>query len=315
VKWSAAAAFLASYLTGTIPASSVEIVIANRGSDTMSGIFICYRHDDNSHAAGRLYESLQRCFSSDQIFFDVDKIEPGLNFLTVIREKIAASDAILVVIGPNWLNSRDSVGQRRLDSPKDFIRLEIEEGLEQGIRVIPLLIDGAEMPTDDDLPASLKSLALLNAVPLSKSSFRRDVEHLNAALLKVVNSKSVRPGHAVRKTRKRKLDPSKRPPKKWKAEFLEQGRSFFIIRLYRGVESHVLKLHIGPHHLAEKLELNGIVVEKFWTGGSKTVNFRVDSHANQFQLTFNMTASMAGILQRLSVIRLLVDNQLILSSD
>ena len=118
----------------------------------MGGIFLCYRRDDNRHAAGRLYDCLQQRFSSEQIFFDVDAIEPGLSFLHVIQERIRASDAIIVVIGPNWLDARDSDGHRRLDDPEDFVRVEIEAGLQEGIRVIPVLIDGAAIPRSQTCP-------------------------------------------------------------------------------------------------------------------------------------------------------------------
>ena len=102
----------------------------------MGGIFLSYRRDDNRHAAGRLYDCLQQRFSSEQIFFDVDAIEPGLSFMQNIEERIRASDAIIVVIGLNWLDARDGEGHRRLDDPEDFVRVEIAAGLQQGIRVI-----------------------------------------------------------------------------------------------------------------------------------------------------------------------------------
>jgi hypothetical protein len=270
----------------------------------VSGIFICYRRDDNRHAAGRLYDSLRQCFSNDQIFFDVDNMEPGLDFLTVIQEKVAASDAILVVIGPNWLNSRDSSGQRRLDHAQDIVRLEIEASLQRGIRVIPVLIDGAEMPAADDLPTALKSLASRHAVALSHSSFQRDAEHLNTALSRVVSSKGLRAGQAATKTQERELDANQSAPNEWKAEFSKRGWGSFVIRFWQGDDSHVLELSLM------RLALDGNVVETFWTWGSKRANFRVGAHANKFQLRFH-----DGVLSRVSAIELLIDNQLILSSD
>jgi hypothetical protein len=155
----------------------------------LGGIFICYRHDDKPHAAGRLHDSLRQLFSHDQIFLDVDNIELGSSFPQVIQQRVAAADAVLVVIGPNWLDARDSTGQRRLDNPEDFVRLEVEAGLERGILVIPVLVDGAEMPSATDLPTSLSSLAERSAVTLSYISFQRDAEYLNRELSKFVVSK------------------------------------------------------------------------------------------------------------------------------
>jgi hypothetical protein len=93
------------------------------------GIFISYRRDDSRHAAGRLVDRLAQAYHRDQLFMDVDAIEPGLDFLKVINEKVAACDVLLAVIGPAWLEARDEVGARRLDNPDDFVRLEIEAAL------------------------------------------------------------------------------------------------------------------------------------------------------------------------------------------
>ena len=61
---------------------------------------------------------------------------------------------LLAVIGPHWLAAGQD-GQRRLDDPADFVRLEIEAALARGVRVIPVLVDGAQLPRPEQLPASL----------------------------------------------------------------------------------------------------------------------------------------------------------------
>jgi tetratricopeptide (TPR) repeat protein len=141
----------------------------------MAGIFISYRRKDSSGSAGRLYENLQRRFGDQQVFMDVDKIADGKNFVEVIQQHIAASSALLAVIGREWME-RDAAGARRIDSPRDLVRLEIAEALKRDILVIPVLVEDAAMPSAEDLPADLQPLALRNAVELRHSRWRTDVE-------------------------------------------------------------------------------------------------------------------------------------------
>jgi hypothetical protein len=120
-----------------------------------SGIFISYRRRDAKHAAGRLVNHLRRTFDSDQLFLDIDSVDPGHDFKKAVSEKLQACEVLLAVIGPGWLSSSDERGTRRVDDPKDFARIEIESALARGIRVIPVLVDGASMPSEEDLPARL----------------------------------------------------------------------------------------------------------------------------------------------------------------
>ena len=92
-------------------------------------IFISYRRDDSPHAAGRLYDHLAQSFSRDQLFMDIDAIEPGLDFLKVIKEKVSGCEVLLAVIGPKWSAVRNEDGTRRLNDPNDFVRLESKQRL------------------------------------------------------------------------------------------------------------------------------------------------------------------------------------------
>lgn len=278
----------------------------------MGGIFICYRRDDNRHAAGRLHDSLRRRFSSDQIFLDVDNIDLGSSFREVIRDRIAASDAILVVIGPDWLDSRDPDGQRRLDDPEDLVRLEIEAGLQRGILVIPVLIDGAAMPQAVDLPISLRPLASKNGITISHASFQRDSEHLNGALLRVLRPKNARtrakPSTTRGRTGTKRKDVGDDGANEWNAEFHTLHPKYFSIRFWRPKESHRLELR-STSSLVDKVYLDGNVLYQYWMTGRKEVDFQVGSHPDRFQLKFHVTA-----LGRLKEIELWVDNRPLLSS-
>jgi len=145
-------------------------------------IFISYRRGDGPGFAGRLYDRLEQEFSAERVFLDVDNIAPGLDFVEVLHNKVAACDVLLAVIGRTWADARDGNGELRLHNPDDFVRIEIEQALNQGKRVIPVLVDGAEMPPRKSVPESLHPLLRRNAVRLTHEGFRSDVERLVTAL-------------------------------------------------------------------------------------------------------------------------------------
>jgi hypothetical protein len=100
-------------------------------------LFINYRREDTAPYAGRLYDRLSAHFGTDQVFIDIDQIEPGEDFVEVIKRKVGACEIAIVSIGPNWLSATDASGKRRLDDTEDFVRMEIIAALERKIRVIP----------------------------------------------------------------------------------------------------------------------------------------------------------------------------------
>lgn len=148
-------------------------------------VFVNYRREDTRSAAERLYESLSHEFGEDNVFMDVDALEPGADFVDAINERVRKCHVMLAVIGPRWLTVTDERGRRRLDAPDDFVRLEIETALRRGIRVIPVMVDGAEMPRADELPGTCEQLARRHGVYISESHWRSDVRGLVAALRKI----------------------------------------------------------------------------------------------------------------------------------
>lgn len=147
-------------------------------------LFINYRREDTAPYAGRLYDRLVAHFGEDQVFMDIDQIEPGEDFVEVINSKVGVCDIAIISIGPNWLSVTDAAGQRRLDDSEDLVRLEILAALERKIRVIPVLVGGARMPRKQDLPEALAPLSRRNAVELSEIRFHADVGRLIEAIEK-----------------------------------------------------------------------------------------------------------------------------------
>jgi CHASE2 domain-containing sensor protein len=147
-------------------------------------LFINYRREDTAPYAGRLYDRLIAHFGGDQVFIDIDQIDPGEDFVEVINRKVGACDIAIVAIGPNWLRPIDASGKRRLDDEEDFVRMEIVAALQRNIRVIPVLVGGAQMPRKQDLPEVLASLSRRNAIELSETRFHADVNRLIEAIKK-----------------------------------------------------------------------------------------------------------------------------------
>lgn len=148
----------------------------------MADIFVCYRRGDSRGDAGRLADSLDERFERSQIFRDVESLEGGSNYKQAIDTAIRQVSVMLAVIGPRWLSITDDEGNRRLDDPDDFIVLEIGSALDQGVTVIPVLVGGAQMPAEADLPVRLRPLASQQAVELSDSRWDYDMQRLVARL-------------------------------------------------------------------------------------------------------------------------------------
>ncbi len=144
----------------------------------MSGIFISYRREDSAAYAGRLYDRLSAHFGADQVFMDVDDIPPGADFAAHIDAKVGSCDAMVVVIGRDWLKARNADGQLRLNDPNDYVGLEVALALQRSVLVIPVLVGGAQVPKADELRTDLKTLARRNALKLKDEDFQRDADEL-----------------------------------------------------------------------------------------------------------------------------------------
>lgn len=144
-------------------------------------VFISYRRDDSRADSGRLYDRLSVHFPG-RIFRDVASIEPGVEWDEAIAHVLSQTDACIVVIGKSWLNITDALGNRRLDDPRDTVRQEIAAALKRQMRVFPVLVGGARMPAEDDLPPDLQSLCRRNAIELPEQHWDEAVHKLTKAL-------------------------------------------------------------------------------------------------------------------------------------
>ena len=144
----------------------------------MGGIFLSYRREDSAGWTGRLSEHLRNRFGSESIFMDIDTIEPGADFTEALQKAVSACDVLLAIIGPDWATAADTSGKPRLNDPNDWVRVEIAAALKRNIRVIPVLVGGASVPTKELLPDELDTLAQRQAHELTDKRWNYDVEQL-----------------------------------------------------------------------------------------------------------------------------------------
>jgi hypothetical protein len=155
---------------------------AIKSHKTMLKIFISYRQKDSRGDSRQLYRRLADSFGAENVFFDVSKIGPGDDWLEVVRSKVRSCQILIAVIGESWLGMSDEHGNRRLDDIEDPVRIEIAAALGKNLKVIPVLLDRAEMPKAAQLPADIKKLSRCTAHELRHKSFDRDVDALIEAL-------------------------------------------------------------------------------------------------------------------------------------
>ncbi|MEO1687342.1 MAG: toll/interleukin-1 receptor domain-containing protein [Pseudomonadota bacterium] len=149
--------------------------MADTTAEQPGGIFISYRRVDGGFQARALHTALEEAFPDVDVFMDIEGIELGVDFVEVIEGQIACCRVMVVVINDKWLEAAGRDGRRRLDDPLDFVRVEIRTGLQRGIRVIPVLVGGVNMPRMADLPDDIATLSRRQGASLSFERFTSDM--------------------------------------------------------------------------------------------------------------------------------------------
>ena len=121
-------------------------------------IFISYRRSDTSEFCERLYSALTGWLGDHSVFRDQDSIGVGTDFRQAMSQDLESADLVIVLIGKRWLEVKNSNGDRRLDDPRDFVRIEIELAIKFEIPIIVVLVEGATKPNIECVPDSIKAL-------------------------------------------------------------------------------------------------------------------------------------------------------------
>jgi len=138
-------------------------------------IFISYRRSDTQGYARRLSDSLETYFGGNRVFRDIKDIKGGSEYAKDIEEQMSSADAVIVLIGPNWLSVSYEEGKRRIDDSDDWVVQEIITAIELGIRVFPVLIDGTVLPRKNELPPNLVPILNFNAITISDRNWEQDI--------------------------------------------------------------------------------------------------------------------------------------------
>jgi WD40 repeat protein len=146
-------------------------------------IFLCYRRTDSAVETGRIFDALNARFPGE-VFRDVESIDVGVHWIEELRQSVLSADVLVVVIGPEWQTVANERGVR-IDDPADYVHVEVRTALEHDIRIIPVLLDGAQMPPPRTLPPRLEGLLRRQALPLRAATFDDDLERLTARLERV----------------------------------------------------------------------------------------------------------------------------------
>ena len=166
-------------------------------------VFISYRRRDCQAEATTIYLTLSQ-LQNTSVFFDVESIAPGEDFAAAIEREVRAADVVLVLIGNDWLNLPAPDGTRRIDNPSDHVHREVALSLELARSedrpsVIPVLVEGVEMPPETLLPEPLRGLTLLNALHVRPSSLLADARTLTSTVAGI-HAADARPAPSPRPT-------------------------------------------------------------------------------------------------------------------
>jgi len=152
----------------------------------MAKIIISYRRSSSEWAALRIFDRLVAHYGRDSVFMDIDSIPLGSDFREHINKAVRESDILIAVVGLDWIGVRGH-GPNRIEEATDPVRIEVESALEQGIPVIPVLVDRATMPEVTDLPDSLKEFAFRNAAQVHAGrDFDQQVDRLIRSMDRII---------------------------------------------------------------------------------------------------------------------------------
>lgn len=161
-------------------------------------IFFSYRRNDVPELTARIHARLSENFGEESLFLDIDSIETGADFAHEILQALQSCDIMLVIIGPNWLEISHGSSDRRIDDPMDYLRMEIESSLSRGLSIIPVVIEPAEMPKEDELPNSIQRLSRKQGLKLRNEHFEDDIailfDKIDGLLIKAEHERNKKSG-------------------------------------------------------------------------------------------------------------------------
>jgi CheY-like chemotaxis protein len=148
-------------------------------------VFISYQRSDTLYAAHALGYALR--LAGHEAFVDTGSIGGGEPYPEVIGKAISHANAVLALIGPRF-------AVHRLQEPSSVVAFEWRYARYHGAAVVPVLIEGAAMPKESDLPRELRWIGKRNAYALRASSLAPDID----AVVQAIPALAVEPRRVAR---------------------------------------------------------------------------------------------------------------------
>ena len=168
-----------------------KLVPVSESRPVNAHVFISYRREDSPDVCGRIYDRLVLKFGKAAVFKDVDSIPFGVDFREYLDDKVSQCNVLLAVIGDRWLELKNKEGKSRLFDARDYVRIEIELALKRNIPVVPLLVRGARLPDDGEIPESIRSLVYRAGLPVRPDpDFHNDMDRLLESLCSTLDQAS-----------------------------------------------------------------------------------------------------------------------------
>ncbi len=155
---------------------------------TKGKVFISYRRDDAAGFSHTIYDRVVEHLPKNHVFMDVLGIAPGADFVKKLESTVDQCEVLLALIGKRWAGE-DRAGKARIHDPQDWVRVEVATAIRRGVKVIPVLLDGANMPAVESLPEDLRPLVRMNAVDVRTSRLNADVWDLTGSIITALGGK------------------------------------------------------------------------------------------------------------------------------
>lgn len=167
------------------PAPSVyPITGPSRGNLRQVRVYISYRRADGVSWPARIRDRLEAEFGRESVVMELP-LTPGVDWVDAVNRAIQEIDVLVVVMGPRWLSAVNGRGGRRIDTRDDVVAQEIALAYTYGKTVIPVLVDGAVMPSKRDLPVWLSGLPERNAFEVTPSRAHESISHLTSLVARL----------------------------------------------------------------------------------------------------------------------------------
>ncbi|MEV6236966.1 TIR domain-containing protein [Lentzea sp. NPDC051838] len=135
----------------------------------MASVFVNYRVQDQPGYATLVHQALAGELGADEVFLASRSIRLGDDFVDQVFGTLRQCRVLIAVIGEKWAGLLGEPEQ-------DWVQREIADAFSRGMRVIPVLVEDAEVP--EELPEGIRALARCQHLRLRHYTIAHDMAHL-----------------------------------------------------------------------------------------------------------------------------------------